>query len=124
MPAFSDEEAQMSSAVVDNTSSLPLDIPLVIVGNKADKLAPQEFGELRDTCSAHIFLSTRSLDPGLTNTQPVLDFLEKVWERRREVLFSGVGPPEGGLIGGEQQRTRLEGRPTFLSSSGSRTFVV
>jgi len=125
LPAFLDEEAQLGNSVVeDNTStmSLPLDIPLVIVGNKADKLAPQEFGELRDTCSAHIFLSTRSTDPSLTNTQPVLDFFEKAWERRRESML-GVGSSQEAEPN-NPGRTRLRGRPTFLSSSGSRTFVV
>ena len=79
----------------------PLDSPLVIVGNKADKLSPSELHELCEACTGHVFLSTRSIDPLLfqAGTQALSDFFFQCWQRKAKAAGVGVGGARAGAGG-------------------------
>ena len=82
-----DIEAGMGSKIGSISSDVieVLDIPLIIVGNKADRLGAKEYAELVETCSQHTFISTRTTDSAMSDSSPLRAFFEKCYERKRRL---------------------------------------
>ena len=61
-----------------------LDIPLIIVGNKADKLGATEYAELAEACAQHTFVSTRSAESRMCDAGDIRAFFQRCYENKRK----------------------------------------
>lgn len=67
------------TSLIDTTNSFPL--PLLIVGNKVDKLNVSDYESLKKSCGHHVLASAKNL--ALTDRQSCYSFLEGVYLRKR-----------------------------------------